>query len=416
MEFKKLLNKVHDKVSQNTLSTTPTLGNSAPVRRRSFKDKKHATLSRWRDKWGDVSRPRFFSNNNNKNSNNKTNRNDAFCPPLPTSVAALASPPPTVPIITVSSPTLLKRSQSTIGPRPAPKTNYFVHKKQRPISYTPTLQNHQRLTATHGIGQLPTTYEYTSSGDNSDDDENAGSLYNHPILGVTPRQVSWYIPQHTDSLDDSIDLDHESITSIPSTIMKSSSSYSTSSSSSSSSSAINLLLPKNTVYSTMDRHVTPQFRGHDSAFQDNGTFKQLNKESKSDDASLLIPTTPQQETRGHYQLVTLNVAHTMMVMREHQLELQMAKTRIENQRLQQQMEDMISGTWTSTTQLLVENDRLELQIQQLQQRQHFVRSSINYNDPSRQTNHQQGLINYLDSKPDMVSALDQLKRKLLASR
>ncbi|CAO3591057.1 unnamed protein product [Absidia cylindrospora] len=63
MEFKKLLNKVHDKVSHTNLpvsAPTPT-----PTRQQSFKDKKQATLTRWRDKWGEVPRPRFFSNNNN---------------------------------------------------------------------------------------------------------------------------------------------------------------------------------------------------------------------------------------------------------------------------------------------------------------------------------------------------------------
>ncbi|SAL95844.1 hypothetical protein [Absidia glauca] len=419
MEFKKLLNKVHDKVSHTSTPTTPT-PNSAPIRRRSFKDKKQATMSRWRDRWGDVSRPRFFNSSNSNNKRNN-NRDDVFGPPLPTSAAALASPPTCsfqVPTITVSSPTLLKRSQSTTSPhRALPKSHYFVHQKQRPISYSPSplspQKKLQRLSLPH-VARSPclspndSTFSFGDdddyrNGDIINEEEDAGSFYNLPVLGAPPRQVTWYVPQtDVDSRFDSPSLDQDSIKSISTTFMKSSLSSSSSCSSTTSSSTTSLAIDGalSKSYPTMYRHVTPQLRGLDSAF----LAQEEKLKQDTDNNPFLSPTnTIQVETLPHYQLATLNVTNTMMAMREHQLELRMTKTRIENQRLQQQMDDMISGTWTSTNHLLAENDRLEFQIQHLQKQQRLVRSSI--------TNSEQV---YLRKNAVEADVLDRFK-KLLAS-
>lgn len=123
----------------------------------------------------------------------------------------------------------------------------------------------------------------------------------------------------------------------------------------------------------------------------------------------------------HHQLVTLHVSNIMMEMREHQLERQMVKTRMENQRLGQQMTAMTDGT-LATRLLEEENERLEKQIQQLQQQQRLIRSNLTTGDSCwrdeqealRHTRAQLGLVEYLEGEPDIMAALNRFK-KLLAS-
>ncbi|ORZ23297.1 hypothetical protein BCR42DRAFT_487291 [Absidia repens] len=447
MEFKKLLNKVHDKVSHTSLpvnSPTPT-----PTRRRSFKDKKQATLTRLRDKWGDVPRPRFFSINNNTNTSKDTDFRNSHVFPS-SSYASSPQPLPQIPTITLSSPTLLQRSKSTIAPRPPPPAltptssksspNYHFRprQKQRPISYTP--RQTQRLSVPHVVDHLRSPYHSTIATIHNDDSDNvnskeendAGSFYDIPIMhSPSPsRQVTWYIPTRKTSLDDTTNssLENDSVTSMMSTNPKSSMS-------SSSSSSIIALTPKDGSNRPTEGQYFPLSR-QDSAFLGNEII-QPHKESShdtdddddDDDDDRSIITTDATATCHDndypaHQLATLNVSNTMMMMREHQLELQVTRLRIENQRLQQQMDDMISGTWSSTTQLLAENDRLELQIQQLQKQQRLVRSSItgkgellwrDEQEALRHTRAQLGLVEYLEGEPDVMAALNRFKKLLTTS-
>ncbi|CAO3639404.1 unnamed protein product [Cunninghamella blakesleeana] len=137
----------------------------------------------------------------------------------------------------------------------------------------------------------------------------------------------------------------------------------------------------------------------------------------------------QNDKNHHKELVQMNVTNTMMMMREHQLELALTKMKIENQQLQQQMDDIANGTWTSTTQLLEENERLEREIEQLK-RNHpsFVVPHVHKDDrisslyqlneeeeTLRHTRAQLGLIEYLEGEPDILDALKRFKTLLISS-
>ncbi|KAI8336803.1 hypothetical protein BC941DRAFT_428106 [Chlamydoabsidia padenii] len=391
MEFKKLFTKVHDKVS-NTDSFSPS-----PKQLRPIKDRKtnhHTPLTKWRGKWGDVSRPRFFSNNHSKKNNDTIMSNKEL--PSPPALLQL----PCEPTITLSrSPIQRPRPHSTID------TNSSISTldQQQPTSYTPApvrskqyqQQQYKRLSVPYVVDHLRSPYDTTTYS--SDDYDDAGSFYNIPVFNLPPkRRVTWYVPKLMDDDTTDYSMEQDSLTSASTSI---------------SSSSLDGMTIKTGLSLLVD--VKGNLPINETSQQDNGKREKKNM--------LIIVSHPSlSENSTHYDLVVLNVSNTMMTMREHQLELQMTKTRIENQRLGQQIDDMIKGTSTTQQQLVEENDRLENQIQQLLQQQHMIRSSLTSDDSCwrdeqealRHTRAQLGLVEYLEGEPDVMAALNRFKKLL----
>ncbi|CAO3631952.1 unnamed protein product [Cunninghamella echinulata] len=134
--------------------------------------------------------------------------------------------------------------------------------------------------------------------------------------------------------------------------------------------------------------------------------------SSSPSSSSSSTSTSSSSNHHHKELVIMNVNNMKMMMREHQLELELAKMKIENQHLQQQMDDIANGTWTSTTQLLEENERLEREIDQLKRNTMLEK---NEEEALRHTRAQLGLIEYLEGEPDLLDALKRFKQLLISS-
>ncbi|KAI9299893.1 hypothetical protein BJ944DRAFT_244726 [Cunninghamella echinulata] len=133
---------------------------------------------------------------------------------------------------------------------------------------------------------------------------------------------------------------------------------------------------------------------------------------QKDQVSTPPPSSSSSSGHHHKELVIMNVNNMKMMMREHQLELELAKMKIENQHLQQQMDDIANGTWTSTTQLLEENERLEREIDQLKRSAMLEK---NEEEALRHTRAQLGLIEYLEGEPDLLDALKRFKQLLISS-
>ncbi|SAM02310.1 hypothetical protein [Absidia glauca] len=382
MEFKRLFNRVHDKVSNTDSWSSSSTTQHHHERQRPLKGRIVGTtpLSKWRGKWGDVSRSRLFSSSSSNKSNDSGPLQD-----------------PCEPTITITRTTPRPRPHSTI----IAGSSEAIFDQQQPISYTPAPvrltheQHHQiqrkRLSVPYVVDHLRSPYDTPCSSHPSDTYNDAGSFYNIPIDSLPPpkRRVTWYIPQrqqmeHNDSMDDDTT---DSSLGQDSTISTSTSLSSTSLTGLASSKEDPPALDP--IFISETSH-----KGSNDHLQDNAV---------------------------HHQLVTLHVSNTMMEMREYQLERQMVKTRMENQRLGQQMAAMTDGTLA--TQLLEEeNERLEKQIQQLQQQQRLIRSNLTTGDSCwrdeqealRHTRAQLGLVEYLEGEPDIMAALNRFK-KLLAS-
>ncbi|KAI8089355.1 uncharacterized protein BX664DRAFT_332805 [Halteromyces radiatus] len=385
MEFKKILSKVHDKVTHTS---------SPHTRRRSIGDKRFNTLNRWRDKWND--RPRFFTNKHTSSS---------------------------------SPPIISKRPHSIQNHQPI-IDHYEPQIRRRPVTFIQQQQQHQqhRLSVPHVVDHLratcytPTTCTFSSTeyDDEDDDHFDAGSFYNIPPPNLPLHPVAWY----NNPLGKNLSSQHSTF--IPcSQTTKSSSSIS-----SSSSSIIGLLSIKEDTYSSDetlqhpgslmndDDHDDAENEDHDDDEDDYHNNAEDDDHDDHDDSAALSSLSDYQD-QTHYHLAVMNVDNVMKTMREHQLELQMAQIKMENQRLQQQMDDMASGTWTSTNQLLQENDRLERHIQHLQRQQHWLhskRESYRFDEQEalRHTRAQLGLVEFLEGEPDVKAALTRFK-KLLAS-
>lgn len=198
MEFKRLLNRVHDKVSTTdswSFSSTTQLQHERP---RPMKEKmaNNTPLSKWRGKWGDVSRSRFFSSSSSSKSNDS---GPLQVPCEPTITITRSTRPHSTIIAGASEAVFLQQEQQPISHNPAPvRSTYEQHRQQQ----------RKRLSVPDVVDHLRSPYDNSCSSLNhpSNDYHDAGSFYDIPIdsLPPTKRRVTWYIPQrqHNDYMDD----------------------------------------------------------------------------------------------------------------------------------------------------------------------------------------------------------------------
>ncbi|CAO3578667.1 unnamed protein product [Absidia cylindrospora] len=187
MDFKKLLDKLQDKVT-SPCSVNPS---SVIIQQRSLEVKKVSGLSKWRGKLGNVSKPRLFSNNKKDRYTNDKSCSSSIHEPT----------------ITLSTPTIFQRPHSSVGH--ISNIDYTQHRQQRPASCTPTRtvpRRQSRLSVPYVVDNLQSSHytPYTSMDVYSDD---TGSFYNEPLPPPSPR-ASWHHLSH----DTEAHLDYTTVT------------------------------------------------------------------------------------------------------------------------------------------------------------------------------------------------------------
>lgn len=120
----------------------------------------------------------------------------------------------------------------------------------------------------------------------------------------------------------------------------------------------------------------------------------------------------------HAQLVMLHVENTMQLMHEEHLTRQLDRAQQDTRQLRQRIDEL---TRTASLHLVEENRQLHRQVLQLQQ--HLPTTQPSSSSPSlhqdqqvlRHTRAQLGLIEFLEGEPDIRAALERFKQLLMAS-